>query len=1157
MATEVPVVLRVFAERSSSVNSVLQDTKKQFDQLAGSIESVAQRTALIAGGITAAMGGVLASVFKVAGEFEQLKVKLESTLGSGEAAARAFGQALEYAAKTPFDVQGIIKATVTLTAFGQSAQRTLPLAANLAAAFGEQINDVALVLGKAFSGSSRGFLSLTNQFGISNLVLKKFGAELTETGAVSLKTSGALEKARNALEKIIQTKFGDAVEKQSKTLFGALSNLGDVVQRIAASFGQTLIPAITAGTRALTSMLEIFERLSPGTKQFIVVGGVAAVALGALATAASVFVAVVAGGVGRVVAFAAALGALKVGAEGAAAAGGFRALSDFLGTFAGTGTQSAAAGIGALVGQFRGLGIVLARAAITFSEVGGGLLAFGAAAVTVAGVVAAGLVVALQSYEAKVAAANEVIREQSKALTNARNDLRLYVDSLEKATGAEGKLAEGSGSVSQFAQRVRGALNGAVPAQFLANLQKAGLTTDDLRKGLEASSTAAKENGAKVQELNDVLGILQRQDLGDFVSSEDNAKVAKLKEEFHGLPPTIKLVENSLKTYSATLADNLKLSTLFSSALEFNNKTIAGFDQAIQKAQDLQTFLKYATKPDDVKALSGAFDVLSGKIGEIEGDLAKQGVPIGNIAALQQKLLTGSEEEKAAAEELLKLYEAREQLTTKIASKKTAEISKQIQQTEQAFEREEILGKQNFDSEVRRINELLAIKGLSEEQELTLLRKKKTILDEQSRAALKAGQDGLKQVAGAGAESIEAVRATGTATAQDTVNAIQGVLASLDKWAGKNEKLLKQNPQLREELASTIRGYQKQLDSAKLEIPKERLEEALTKVKEFGAEAITNTQKLAAAHRTVAFLENTLASGQITTARERKRLQDEINAAKKQELQLGAAVRKEEITQQRETDALRRQGQEGELELLKAQQQLEGKSAFRESQIADLQKRILAEKIQAVREQEEAERESGVSAEQAAARREERIGQILKQETLKRVQEQQAQTQTVETEEKKRQAIIEQFSRNRRGGPNSILQSLDEVSARSSFLGDFSFGGFGEGIGAGRFGGGPGLPRPPRTLGDVQAQVARDVQRGDVLAGRGNPAGPALSQEINANERERNRLSGGEVPGKTENYYLSLNASQAKAEDPALQSAVRTIVQKLADDGRHKGNDYA
>ena len=149
MATEVPVILRVFAERSSSVNSVLQDTKKQFDTLAGSIESVAQKTALIAGGITAALGGVLGSIVRVAGQFEQLKVKLESTLGSGEAAARAFGQALDYAAKTPFDVQGIVKATITLTAFGQSAQRTLPLAANLAAAFGEQVNDVALVVSTA------------------------------------------------------------------------------------------------------------------------------------------------------------------------------------------------------------------------------------------------------------------------------------------------------------------------------------------------------------------------------------------------------------------------------------------------------------------------------------------------------------------------------------------------------------------------------------------------------------------------------------------------------------------------------------------------------------------------------------------------------------------------------------------------------------------------------------------------------------------------------------------------------------------------------------------------------------------------------------------------------------------------------------------------
>jgi len=1142
LATEVPIVLRVFAERSSSVNSVLQDTKKQFDSLAGSIESVAQKTALIAGGITAALGGVLTSVFKVAGQFEQLKVKLESTLGSGEKAAKAFGDALQYAAKTPFDVQGIVKATVTLTAFGQSAQRTLPLAANLAAAFGEQINDVALVLGKAFSGSSRGFLSLTNQFGISNLVLKKYGAELTETGSISLKTSGALEKARDALEKIIKTKFGDAVEKQSKTLFGALSNLGDVVQRIAASFGQTLIPALTTGTRALTGFLEIFENLSPGTKQFIVVGGIAAVTLGALTTAAALLTSVVAGGVGRLVAFAAAIGSVGTASAAAGASGGFAALTDFLGAFAGTGTQAAAAGMARVAGAAGALGSSVLGAV-------GAVLSFLGPLGLLAGLVGGGLYLATTRYQNKVEAANKVIKEQAKALSDARGDLQLYTDLIEKAANAQGKLASGSGSVSDFAGRVRAALEGAVPNQFLVNLQKAGVTTDDLRKALEASSGAAKEQGAKVQQLTEVLGILQRGQTNsfDFISSEDNAKVEALRKEFGGLPPTIKLVENSLKTYRQALADNLKTSLGISGALEFQKKAITGFDEATTKAQDLQTFLQFATKPDDVNALSGAFGVLESKISEVEGILAKQGVQVGNIGALQQSLLTGSEEEKTAAAELLKLYEAREQLQTKIASKGKADIAKQIQQTEQAFEREEILGKQNFDSEVSRINQLLALKGLSEEQELSLLRKKKQVLDEQAAASLKVGQGSLKQVTGAGAESIEAVRATGQATAQETVNAIQGVLTSLDQWAAKNQKLLAQNPQLKNELTSTIRGYQKELDSAKLEIPKERLTAALEQVKAFGAEALTNTEKLAAAQRSIAFLENTINAGTITTTKEKKRLQDELNSAKKDELGLAKAVQKEQTTQARETDALRRQGQEGELELLKAQQQLEGKSAFRQGQIDDLQKRILAEKIQAIREQEQAEQESGVSAEQAAARREERIGQILKQETLKRIQEQQAQTQSVETEEKKRQAIIEQFANNRQGGPNSILQSLGEVSARSSFLGDFSLGGgFGSGFGAGKFGSGPGLPGPPQTLSQVQAQVARDVQRGDVLAGRGTPNN--LAQEINANEREKNRLSG----GPHFEQHISIQG-EPKDDKPALKALARAALEELVKEQELRG----
>jgi|GEM_PF-5880151 len=192
---------------------------------------------------------------------------------SATAAEEAIRFAVSYAVTTPFDVRGIVNATVQLQTYGANAQRVLPLVADLAAGMSQDIGYTSLVFGKAWSGSLEGFESLRNQLGITTQKLVKFGAVMNTEGGISIKTAADLDKARNALEKLVKTEYGGAIERQFKTYKGAVSNLEDAVSRLYVALGERLIPSLTVGAQELRKFIEVFEELPDSFKDLVVYSG--------------------------------------------------------------------------------------------------------------------------------------------------------------------------------------------------------------------------------------------------------------------------------------------------------------------------------------------------------------------------------------------------------------------------------------------------------------------------------------------------------------------------------------------------------------------------------------------------------------------------------------------------------------------------------------------------------------------------------------------------------------------------------------------------------------------------------------------------------------------------------------------------------------------
>ena len=262
----------VVAGDTRQLNQALGDARKATDDMVGNIVQRSQQATMAFGALTAAGGAMVAGFLSKAAEMEQFKAQLTAITGSAEEATKQLEFMTNFAASTPFDLPGVIEAGIKLKALGQDSEKYLPIAGNMAAAMGRSIPDAALALGKAMAGSQDGIQILADSFGITRTEMAKYGAEADKTGSIQTKTAGQIDKLKDALEKIIKTKFGNTMEEQAKTLTGAMSNLGDSVGQMQATFGKELAPAAQGAARALTSVVDAFKNMDPYTRSIIANG---------------------------------------------------------------------------------------------------------------------------------------------------------------------------------------------------------------------------------------------------------------------------------------------------------------------------------------------------------------------------------------------------------------------------------------------------------------------------------------------------------------------------------------------------------------------------------------------------------------------------------------------------------------------------------------------------------------------------------------------------------------------------------------------------------------------------------------------------------------------------------------------------------------------
>lgn len=216
----------------------------------------------------AALGGLAGVMTKTAAGFEVQVAKLTTTFKDPTLAVERFQEALELAAKTPYNVEQVVQAQVQLSALGQKNIDILRDTVDLASGLNADLARTANEVGKAAAGSLRGYQELRNTLGITQERLKQFGAVVDSQNRLMVTNEFQIRKNREALLALIRTDFGGSSERLSRTLEGQISNLQDEIIKLSGAIGSAYIPSAKGAVQVTREFFEYLNSLPQSFKTF-------------------------------------------------------------------------------------------------------------------------------------------------------------------------------------------------------------------------------------------------------------------------------------------------------------------------------------------------------------------------------------------------------------------------------------------------------------------------------------------------------------------------------------------------------------------------------------------------------------------------------------------------------------------------------------------------------------------------------------------------------------------------------------------------------------------------------------------------------------------------------------------------------------------------
>jgi len=249
-----------------------EDLERQTGRFSGALAGMGGRLAAFgataAAGIGIGAGAVGVMAFKAAADAESMQVAFETLTGSAENAKKHMQDLADFAARTPFELKGLQQASVKLQGVGVAAKDVIPHltawgnAASAMGVRGASFDNVLTALSQAI-GNGRFSLEDFNQMADNGLSVWKSLEEATGKTSAELRemaSAGELstDKILPLLEGVFNSKWGEAMDKQSKTANGQLAALSDAWDHLLIKIGTPLLPI---GKKAIAGLSGIISDL--------------------------------------------------------------------------------------------------------------------------------------------------------------------------------------------------------------------------------------------------------------------------------------------------------------------------------------------------------------------------------------------------------------------------------------------------------------------------------------------------------------------------------------------------------------------------------------------------------------------------------------------------------------------------------------------------------------------------------------------------------------------------------------------------------------------------------------------------------------------------------------------------------------------------------
>lgn len=241
------------------------------------------------------MTNLLTSIVQVRGQFQQLEIAFETMLGSKSKAHELMQQMEETAAKTPFDLDGVANGAKQLLAYGESADKvndTLVRLGNIAYGLSLPLNDIVylygttMVQGRLYAADVRQFTG--RGIPLVKELAKMYGVTADEINNMVSAGKIGFPDVQKVLNKLTDEggQFYNLMEKQSKSLTGMISNLGDTWDQVQDHLGEQNQDLFAGAINAAGYFLEHLEDILKMVKAVAIAYGSyrAALVLNTIAT---------------------------------------------------------------------------------------------------------------------------------------------------------------------------------------------------------------------------------------------------------------------------------------------------------------------------------------------------------------------------------------------------------------------------------------------------------------------------------------------------------------------------------------------------------------------------------------------------------------------------------------------------------------------------------------------------------------------------------------------------------------------------------------------------------------------------------------------------------------------------------------------------------